>query len=87
MENTPDNKWIEQHDADPRFPTKPEYVELRALSQQYSISEEKILELALTRPGSCLRSDGNPWVDHGSADKSLYFHEPTLRAAVTSNAV
>ncbi len=80
------DNWIEQHQPDPRFPTQPEFVELAALSAHYGLSESKILELALEHPGSCLRSDGNPWVDHGSGDKSLYFHEPTLKAALASPA-
>ena len=82
-----ENSWIDQHQPDPRFPTKPEYVELEALSKQYGIAQSKILELALVRPGTCLRSDGNPWVDHGEGDQSLYFHEPTLRAAVSAKAL
>ena len=87
INTTTDNQWIEKHESDPRFPTKPEYVEIGALSQQYGISESQILELALVRPGTCLRSDGNPWVDHGEDDQSLYFHEPTLRAAVSAKAL
>jgi hypothetical protein len=80
--DTSHNKWIDGHNPDPRFPTEPDYVEVSALSRLYGIAEEKILALALSRPGTCLRSDGNPWVDHGRRDKSLYFHEPTLKAAI-----
>ncbi len=78
------NNWIDRHQPDPRFPTDPEFVALKALSQEYGLSEAAILELALAHPGSCLQSDGNPWVDHGSADQTLYFHEPTLRMALAT---
>jgi hypothetical protein len=84
---TSDNAWIDQHQPDPRFPTNPDFVELSALAQQYGVQADKILELASVRPGTCLRSDGNPWVDHGADDESLYFHEPTLRAAVSARAL
>lgn len=85
--NTPTNKWTDQHQADPRFPTNPEYVELDALAKEYGLKPSQILELALVRPGTCLRSDGNPWVDHGDGDQSLYFHEPTLKAARAAKAL
>lgn len=84
MDTQNQDNWIEGHQPDPRFPTQPEFVELSALSGQYGLSESQILELALVHPGSCLRSDGNPWVDHGPDDKSLYFHEPTLKEALAS---
>lgn len=77
--------WIDRHQPDPRFPTDPEFVTLEALSQEYGISQTNILELALSHPGSCLQSDGNPWVDHGPADHTLYFHEPTLKKALAAS--
>jgi hypothetical protein len=85
--NTSENTWIEHHQPDPRFPTSPEYVQIAALAQHYGVPEDQILELALVRPGTCLRSDGNPWVDHGNQDRSLFFHEPTLRAALAAKAI
>lgn len=78
------HSWIDRHEPDPRFPTDPEFVALPALSEQYSLAESTILELALAHPGSCIRSDGNPWVDHGNLDQTLYFHEPTLKSALAT---
>lgn len=83
MEN---NKWIDQHDQDPRMPTDPEYIEIRALAREYKMSADAILQLALTRPGSCLQNDGNPWVEHSEKDQTIYFHEPTLQAALATNS-
>lgn len=85
--NGSSNTWTEQNRPDPRFPTNPEFVELDALAREYGVTASQILELALVRPGTCLRSDGNPWVDHGDGDQSLYFHEPTLRAARAAKAL
>lgn len=76
--------WIERHQPDPRFPTDPEFVMISALSNQYGLTESTILELALSYPGSCIRHDGNPWVDHGQRDQTLYFHEPTLKTALAA---
>lgn len=86
--STPDNnEWVDGSEADPRFPTRPEFVLVAALAERYNLSEAQILELARTHSGACLRSDGNPWVDHGSADRTLYFHEPTLRTALGENSL
>lgn len=87
MDTHTSNSWVEQHEPDPRLPTSPDYVELEALSAQYGVPSSAILQLALDRPGACLQTDGNPWVDHGRNDETLYFHEPTLQAAISTKSL
>jgi hypothetical protein len=83
-ESVSENDWVERHQADPRFPTDPDFVEVGALCERYQTSAPEIMQLARIHPGSCLCSDGNPWVDHGAEDRTLFFHEPTLQAALNT---
>ena len=71
--------WINQHEADPRLPTDPEYVEVSALAQSYGASRDSLIRFAIENPRKARKSNGNPWTESDTKE-ALFFHEPSVEA-------
>ncbi len=71
--------WITKHEADPRLPTDPDYVEVNALADNYGASRDTLVRFAIENPRKARKSNGNPWTE-SDAHEALFLHEPSIEA-------
>lgn len=69
--------WISTAQVDPRLPTDPDYVAIDALAENYRVSLDTLLRLAIEYPRLAQTSEGNPWTE-SSGQEDLFLHEPSV---------